>query len=198
MIEPKVNLNLVIRKLSKNTFQIIGISFPAISKKNYELSLVDRDSEIITHNLETSDQTQISYVSVQSKQYSVHPSRETPERKRFSSKFDPQFYSSGTEIEDARFIVFYIQNIEMNHSWFYHFDTRMPKICLFLISFFNGGLFLPLSKKFLFLSMDLKLMRLFRNVPLVHLIYHQFTKISHLFSNFVWTLPSHEFPIGIM
>ena len=93
MIEPKLNLNLVIRKLSKNIFQIIGISFPTISKKNYELSLVDRDSEIITHNLETSDQTQISYVSVQSKQYSVHPSRETPERKRFSRKFNPQFHN---------------------------------------------------------------------------------------------------------
>ena len=187
IIELELNLNLIIRKLSRNISQIIVISFPEISKKkkNYELSLVDRNSKIITYNLETSDQTQISHVSVQSKQYSVHPSRETPERKRFSSKFDPQFYSSGSKIEDARFIVFYIQNIEMNHSWFYHFDTRMPKICLFLISFFNGGLFLPLSKKFLFLSMDLKLMRLFRNVPLVHLIYHQFTKISHLFSNFV-------------
>ena len=150
----------------------------------YGISLLDRDSEIITHDLETSDQTQIYRISVQSKQYSVHPSRETPQRKRFSSKFDPQFYGYW-EYADAWFKVFYIQNIEMSHSWFYHFDTRMPKICLFLISFFNSGLFLPLSKKFLTMSMDLKLMRLFRNVPLVHLIYHQFTKISHLCSNFV-------------
>ena len=52
-------------------------------KKNYELSLVDRDSEIITHNLESSDQTQIYHISVQSKQYSVHPSRETLEEKDF-------------------------------------------------------------------------------------------------------------------
>ena len=93
IIELELNLNLIIRKLSRNISQIIVISFPEISKKNnYELSLVDRNSEIITYNLETSDQTQISHVSVQSKQYSVHPSRETLERKRFSRKFDPQFY----------------------------------------------------------------------------------------------------------
>ena len=96
IIEPELNLNLIIRKLSRNISQIIGISFLAISKKKkkkYELNLVDRDSEIITHNLETSDWTQISHVSVQSKQYLVHPSRGTPERKRFSRKFNPQFHS---------------------------------------------------------------------------------------------------------
>ena len=149
IIELELNLNLIIRKLSRNISQIIVISFPEISKKNnYELSLVDRNSEIITYNLETSDQTQISHVSVQSKQYSVHPSRETPERKRFSRKFDPQFYGYWEYIE-AWFKVFYIHNIEMSHYRFYHFDTRMSKICLFLISFLNGALFLPLSKKFL-------------------------------------------------
>ena len=58
-------------------------------KKKKKLSLVDRDSKIITHNLKTSDETQISHASVQPKQYLVHPSRETLERKRFSSKFDP-------------------------------------------------------------------------------------------------------------
>ena len=105
------------------------------------------DFEIITHNLETCDQTQIYHISVQSKQYSVHPSRETPKRKRFSRKFDPQFYGY-YKYMDAWFKVFYIQNKEMSHSWFYQFDTRMPKICLFLISYLNGGLFLPLYKIF--------------------------------------------------
>ena len=146
MIELELNLNLIIRKLSRNISQIIGISFPVISKKKKIMSSAQlTDSEIITHNLETCDQTQIYHISVQSKQYSVHPSRETPKRKRFSRKFDPQFYGY-YKYMDAWFKVFYIQNKEMSHSWFYQFDTRMPKICLFLISYLNGGLFLALYK----------------------------------------------------
>ena len=68
----------------------------------------------------------------------------------------------------ALFKVFYIQNKEMSHSWFYHFDTRMSKICLFLISFLNGvewwTTFAPVQK-ILDNVHDLKLMRLFRNGP---------------------------------
>ena len=67
MIEPEFESKLDHKKLSRNISQTIGISFQAISKsknKNYELSLVDRDSEIITHNLKTSEQTQLSHVSV--------------------------------------------------------------------------------------------------------------------------------------
>ena len=63
------------------------------------------------------------YVSVQSKQYLVHPSRETPERKRFSRKFDPQFYGYW-EYMDAWFKVFYIQNKEMSHSCFLPFRYK--------------------------------------------------------------------------
>ena len=168
-----MNLNLIIRKLSRNISQTIGISFQAISKnknKNYELSLVDRDSEIVTHNLRTSEQTQISHVSVQSKQYSVHPSRETPKGKRFLSKFDPQFYDYW-EYVDAWFKVFYIQNIEMSHSWFYHFNTRMPKICLYLISFLNGGLiFAPIQKNYCILLREKK--KEVRNIDCINLFLH--------------------------
>ena len=102
--------------------------------------------------------------------------------------------TGSTWMHGSKCFIFRIKKWLMSHSWYYHFDTRMPKRCLFLISFFNGGLFLPLSKKFLTVSMDLKLLRLFKNGPLVHLIYHQFTKFSHLFSNFIWTLLSREFP----
>ena len=56
-------------------------------------ALLTETLKSFTHNLKISDQTQISHVSVQSKLFSIHPSTETPERKRFSSKFDPQFYS---------------------------------------------------------------------------------------------------------
>ena len=68
---------------------------------------------------------------------------------------DTQEYNLQEKKRRTRFKVFYIQNKEMSHSWFYHFNTRMPKICLFLIGFWSGGLFLPLSKKFLTMSMIL-------------------------------------------
>ena len=102
--------------------------------------------------------------------------------------------TGSTWMHGSKCFIFRIKKWLMSHSWYYHFDTRMPKICLFLSSFLNGGLFCPLSIKFLIMSMDLILMRLFKNWPLVHLIYHQFTKTSHLFWNFFWTLLSHEFP----
>ena len=54
----------------------------SLKKENYELSLVDRDSEIITHNLKTSEKTQIFHVSVESKQYSVHPSQGDTKKKK--------------------------------------------------------------------------------------------------------------------
>ena len=138
------------------------------------------------------NQTQIYHISVQSKQYSVHPSMETPEEKDFEENLILNFtVTRSTWMHGSKCFIFRIKKWLMSHSWYYHFDTRMPKICLFLSSFLNGRLFFPLSIKFLIMSMDLILMRLFKNWPLVHLIYHQFTKISHLFWNFFlnFTLP---------